>query len=102
MVAIRRAAGAVRLSVLDQGHHRTPDPVVAQSPEGAAVAKTDPGRGATRGGDRRRQPPTLTSGPRSPLLSHNDGLTHSQFPQRPFPNFPSRTKQGPSAYAAAL
>ena len=28
-VGVRRAVGAVRLSVLDQGHHRTPDPVVA-------------------------------------------------------------------------
>jgi len=53
--------GIVRLSVVDQGHHRTPDPVVARSQEGAAVCNSRWRRGF-RPDDRLLNPNPLQSG----------------------------------------
>src|SRR6202035_3356068 len=52
-VGIRRAVRLVRRAVVDQGHNRTHDPVVAASQKGAAVAKTDGCCGPTGRGGRR-------------------------------------------------
>ena len=42
-VAVRRVARAVRAVVLDQGHHRAPDPVLAAAQKSAAAAPADGG-----------------------------------------------------------
>src|ERR1700730_16815286 len=64
-VGVRRAAGAVRLSVVDQGHYRTPDHVVAAPQEGTAAAQADGGDVcATGSGGHRRvrlKPPSFFS-----------------------------------------
>ncbi len=53
-VDIQRPAGAVRISIVDQGHHRTADPIMAAAQEGTAVAAAIGGRGPSRSGRRRR------------------------------------------------
>ena len=50
-VAVRRAAGAVRPAVVDQGHHRAGDPGLARPQEGAAAAPAD-GGGSVADGSR--------------------------------------------------
>ena len=78
-VGVRRAAGAVRLVVVDQGHHRTPDPVVAASQEGAAAAAADGGRGR-RGWRSPAQAARFAASPRS--LSQNMERRDAEFSQR--------------------
>jgi hypothetical protein len=81
-----RAFGAVRLSVVDQGHHRTPDPVMAGSQEGAAVA-TAVGGGDGGGGfgvtiDRNPPTQTLFSARASAfkrISSKENGLIDAEF-----------------------
>ena len=41
--------------VVDQGHHRAPDPIVAHAQESAAAAQADGGGGPAGGGDARRK-----------------------------------------------
>ena len=82
-VGVRRAGRAVRLSVLDQGHHRTPDHGVSAPQKGAAAAPADGGARPSRPMHLWRAPSRtarIAASPRSPI----------PFPkntERPMPSF---------------